>query len=46
MMPKPKTNLFFSQIQDMCRYQILHETNDVIEQISRLYLLRIDLEVH
>jgi len=26
MKPKPKTNLFFSQIQDMCRYQILDET--------------------
>jgi len=26
MMPKPQKILFFSQIQDMCRYRILHET--------------------
>jgi len=26
IMPKPKTKQFFSQIQHMCRFQILHET--------------------
>jgi len=26
IMPKPKTNLLFFQIQDICRYQNLHET--------------------